>query len=243
MIDAARIALVTGANKGIGLETARQLAEAGMTVLLGARDIDRGKRAASELAGRGLAVEAIQIDLDDEATIVVAASQIAESYGRLDVLVNNAGIADDTDGPPSTASVSAVRRIILTNFVGTLAVTQAMLPLLHRSKAGRIVNLSSPVGSLAINNDPSSPFHQYRLIGYAASKAAVNMLTSQLNAELQDTAIVVNSVIPGHVKTDLTHHQGNMTPEEGARMPVKYAMLRDEAVSGRFDSPEGMFPW
>jgi NAD(P)-dependent dehydrogenase (short-subunit alcohol dehydrogenase family) len=130
-----------------------------------------------------------------------------------------------------------------TNFIGTLAVTQAMLPLLRKSHAGRIVNLATTLGSLAINGDPSSPYYSARLIGYNASKAALNMLTVQLAAELQGTSIVVNSVAPGYVKTDLTGYAGFMTAEEGARLPVKYALLNGDAVSGRFVEPAGETPW
>lgn len=126
-----------------------------------------------------------------------------------------------------------------TNFVGTLAVTQAMLSLLRLSPAARIVNLSSSLGSLAVNGDPTSPYYAARLIGYNASKAAVNMLTVQLAAELGDTSIVVNSVSPGYVKTDLTGHNGYMTPEEGAKLPVEYALLGADAVSGQFVEPGG----
>jgi len=196
MRDTKRVALVTGANKGIGLEIARQLAEADVKVLMGARDRARGQEAATELSEAGLAVEALKIDLNDEQTIAAAAEEIAARYGRLDILVNNAGIVDAADGPPSAARTDAVRRLMETNFLGTLAVTQAMLPLLRHSPAGRIVNLSTTLGSLAINGDPTSPYYEARLIGYNASKAALNMLTVQLAAELKDTSIVVNSVAP-----------------------------------------------
>lgn len=238
-----RIALVTGANKGVGREIARQLAEAGVTVIIGARDPERGMEAAAELTSRSLSAESIEIDLNDEATITAAAERIAADHGRLDILVNNAGIVDAADGPPTTAATTAARRIMETNFICTLAVTQAMLPLLRKSRAGRIVNLATTLGSLAINGDPSSPYYSARLIGYNASKAALNMLTVQLAAELADTPIVVNSVCPGYVKTDLTGQQGFMTPEEGARLPVTYALLGEDAVSGRFVEPDGDTPW
>ncbi|WP_342028570.1 SDR family oxidoreductase [Bauldia litoralis] len=237
------IALVTGANKGIGLEIARQLAGTDVTVIIGARDRDRGRKAADELLSIGLPVESVEIDLNDEVTIAAAAEHIAARHGRLDILVNNAGIVDGADGPPTTASTRAVRRVMETNFIGTLAVTQAMLPLLRKSPAGRIVNLATSLGSLAINSDPASPYYSARLIGYNASKAALNMLTVQLTAELRDTPIVVNSVSPGYVKTDLTGHTGFMTPDEGARLPVAYALLGEDAVSGRFVEPDGETPW
>ena len=134
---------------------------------------------------------------------------------------------------PSKASLDAVRRVMNINFLGALAVTQAMLPLLRKAPAGRIVNVSSSLGSLTLNGDPSSTYYSSRYIGYNASKAALNMLTVQLREELRGTAIAVNSVSPGFVKTDLTGY-GDMTPEEGARLPVKYALLGDDAVSGRF---------
>lgn len=238
-----RIAFVTGANKGIGLEIARQLADAGVTVIIGARDPERGQAAAQDLVARGLKAEAVHIDVTDGDSIAAAAETIRNRHGRLDILVNNAGIVDAQDGPPSSGSPEAARRIMETNFIGTLAVTQAMLPLLRRSPAGRIVNLSSSLGSLAVNGDPTSPYYSARLIGYNASKAALNMLTVQLAAELRDTAIVVNSVSPGYVKTDLTGHTGFMTAEEGARLPVKYALLGEDAVSGRFVEPDGETPW
>lgn len=239
-----RIALVTGANKGIGLEIARQLAQAGNQVIIGARDADRAKAAVADLNAQGLAAQTLHIDLNDHAGIAAAAQPIQAQYGRLDILVNNAGVVDAADGPPSVSSAEAVRRIMDTNFVGTLAVTQAMLPLLRKSPAGRIVNLSSSLGSLTVNGDPASPYYDARLIGYNASKAAVNMLTVQLAQELRDTAIVVNAVSPGYVKTDLTGHAGFMTPEQGARLPVQYALLpQGEAVSGRFVEPGGVTPW
>ncbi len=238
-----RIALVTGANKGIGLEIARQLAETGIFVLIGARDTTRGRVAVADLASQGLKAEAVHIDLNDHQTIKDAAETIRSRHGRLDILVNNAGIVHAEDGPPTVASADAARQIMETNFIGTLAVTQAMLPLLRLAPAARIVNLSSSLGSLSVNGDPTSPYYSARLIGYNASKAALNMLTVQLAQELLGTPIVINSVSPGYVKTDLTGHTGFMTPEEGARLPVKYALLGENAISGRFIEASGETPW
>lgn len=243
MQENTRIALVTGANKGIGLEIARQLAQNGIFVIIGARDPERARAAVGDLASQGLAARFVEIDVTDAASIAAAAETIRAEHGQLDILVNNAGIVDAADGPPSGASSEAVRRLLDTNFIGALTVTRAMLPLLRRSPAARIVNLSSSLGSLSVNGDPSSPYYSARLIGYNASKAALNMLTVQLAAELRDTAIVVNSVSPGYVRTDLTGHTGFMSAEEGASLPVRYALLGEDAVSGRFVEPGGETPW
>lgn len=235
-----RIALVTGANKGIGLEIVRQLAEAGAHVIIGARDAERGRAAAADLTGEGLSAEVLALDLLDPASIVAAARQIGETYGKLDILVNNAGIFDPADGPPGKASLDAVRRVMETNFLGTLAVTQSMLPLLRSAGIARIVNLASSLGSLTLNGDPQSPYYSAQFIGYNASKAALNMLTVQLHEELRGSGIAVNSVSPGFVKTDLTGY-GTMTPQEGARLPVGFAL--EELGSGRFVEPGGTTPW
>ncbi|WP_437611856.1 SDR family NAD(P)-dependent oxidoreductase [Erwinia sp. V71] len=204
-----------GANRGIGLEIARQLAQAGVHVIIGARDPDRGRAAVAELSSAGLRAQFVPFDLKDHGIIAAAARTIQAEHGRLDILVNNAGILDAADGPPTTGS----------------------------PEAARIVNLSSFLDSLTLNGDPTSPFYSARLIGYNASKAALNMLTVQLAEELRGTPIVINSVSPGYVKTDLTGHTGFMTPEEGAKLPVEYALLGEGAVSGRFVEPSGQTPW
>jgi len=240
MTETKRIALVTGGNKGIGLEIARQLAQAGVHVLIGARDEARARTAIEDLASDGLAAGFVHLDLDDRSSADAASEKIAAEHDRLDILVNNAGIFDFADGVPGKANLDAVRKVMSTNFIGTLAVTQAFLPLLRKAPAARIVNLSSSLGSLALNGDPSSPYYANQFIGYNASKAALNMLTIQLHEELRGTSIAVNSVSPGFVKTDLTGY-GTMTPEEGARLPVRFA-LGDEG-SGRFVEPDGETPW
>jgi NAD(P)-dependent dehydrogenase (short-subunit alcohol dehydrogenase family) len=244
MQDSKRIALITGANKGIGLEIARQLAQAGVFVIVGARDAGRGEAAISELASQGLEAAFVAIDVNDDASIAAAAETVGAQYGKLDILVNNAGIFDMRNAPPTKASLEAVRSDMNTNFFGALAVTQAMVPLLRKATTGRIINLSSSLGSLSVNSDPSSPFFSQRFIGYNASKAALNMMTIQLAEELRDTGITVNSVSPGYVKTDLTGHNGFMTAEEGARTPVHFALLDDGLVTGRFFEPGGAeTPW
>jgi NAD(P)-dependent dehydrogenase (short-subunit alcohol dehydrogenase family) len=236
----ARIALVTGGNKGIGLQIARQLAQEGLHVLISARDVFKANGAMADLAKDGLTAESLILDLLDHASIANAAAQIEARHGRLDVLINNAGIFDFADGTPSKASLSAVRQVMEVNFFGTLAVTQAMLPLLRKAPEGRIVNLSSSLGSLTLNGDATSSYYASQFIGYNASKAALNMLTVQLHEELKETAIKVNSVSPGFAKTDLTGY-GTMTPVEGARLPVQYALGGDD--SGCFVEPDGVTPW
>jgi NAD(P)-dependent dehydrogenase (short-subunit alcohol dehydrogenase family) len=235
-----RVALVTGANKGIGFEITRQLAQAGVRVILGARHAQRAKIAASTLKSQGLNVSTLALDITSQASISSAAAAINSEHARLDILVNNAGVFESVDGPPSTASLGAVRRVMETNFIGTLAVTQAMLPLLRAAPAARIVNVSSSLGSLTLNGDPTSTYYSAQFIGYNASKAALNMLTVQLHEELKGTGIVVNSVSPGFVKTDLTGY-GTMTPEEGAKLPVQFALDGDE--SGLFVEPGSKTPW
>ncbi len=235
-----RIALVSGANKGIGFEIARQLAQAGVWVIVGARDAERGRAAVQALDDQGLVVSSIALDLNDPKSISAAAAYIQAEHGKLDILVNNAGVFESVDGPPSKASLDAVRRVLNTNFIGTLAVTQAMLPFLRKAPSARIVNVSSSLGSLTLNGDPTSSYYSAQFIGYNASKAALNMLTVQLHEELKDTNIVVNSVSPGFVKTDLTGY-GTMTPEEGAKLPVQYALEGKE--SGLFVEPGQLTPW
>jgi NAD(P)-dependent dehydrogenase (short-subunit alcohol dehydrogenase family) len=193
-----RIALVTGANKGIGFEIARQLGRRGMTIYVAARDRGRGSAAAGKLQGEGLAARFIELDVLREETIRQAAATIEAAHSRLDVLVNNAGIAEREDGLPSQANLDAVRRSLNTNFVGPAAVAQAMLPLHRQSSAGRIVNVSSELGSLTLNGDREWEHAWAKFLGYSASKAALNMLTVQLAFELRDTPIKVNSAGPGY---------------------------------------------
>jgi NAD(P)-dependent dehydrogenase (short-subunit alcohol dehydrogenase family) len=238
-----RIALVTGANKGIGLEIARQIGRAGYRVLLGARDVTLGEATAVVLKAEGHDARFIHVDLSRPTTLQAAAATIEADYGRLDVLVNNAGIADGADGPPSKTSIDAVRRIFDTNFFGTLTVTQAMLPLLRKSAAGRIVNVSSGLGSLTQNGDPAWEFAQVKLLGYCSSKAALNMMTVQLAAELNGTGIKVNSADPGFTATDLNSHRGYQTIPEGAAAAVRLALLPDDGPTGGFFSASRQEPW
>lgn len=238
-----KIALVTGASKGIGRAIAAQLAKTGMTVLLGARNAAAGEEAAAQLRKENLEVHFLHLDLVQPTTIEAAAASIASRFQQLDVLVNNAAIVDPADGPPGTANLNSVKRILDTNFHGTLAVTQAMLPLLRKAEQARIVNLSSGLGSLQMNSDPNWGFANFKLIGYCTSKAALNMLTVQLAYELRDTGIKVNAVSPGFVDTDMNQHQGTLTVDEGAAEPVRLALLPAEGPTGGFFGDGGRYPW
>jgi NAD(P)-dependent dehydrogenase (short-subunit alcohol dehydrogenase family) len=230
------IALVTGANKGIGFEVARRLGKAGLIVLLGARNPGLGQAATATLKAEALDARYIEINVVRPATIEMAASQVAAEFERLDVLVNNAGINDPSDGPPS-------RRVMETNFLGALAVTQAMLPLLRKSSAARIVNVSSGLGSLTWNADPDWEFAPVKLTGYNASKAAMNMLTVQLAYELRGTTIKVNASNPGYTATDLNGHQGHQTVMQGAAETVRLALLPADGPTGGFFETSGPDPW
>lgn len=238
-----RVALVTGANKGIGLEIARQLGRQHITVLLGARDGGRGDAAAAALRDEGIDAQALVLDVTDAASIGQAGAAIAAQYGRLDILVNNAGINVPGDGPPGAVPTGIARQVFETNFFGPLAVTQALLPLLKAAPAGRIVNMSSTLGSLAGNADPSSPYYGARLIAYNASKAALNMLTVQLAAELRETSVVATAVSPGYVRTDLTGNTGFLSAEQAAVTPVRVALQEDGALQGKFVDADGPVAW
>lgn len=240
----AKLALVTGANKGIGFEVSRQLARAGFTVLLGARDTERGEEAARKLREEGLSVRFVPADLNSAVESGSAlARQIDGEFGHLDVLVNNAGVWDREDGPASAVGIETLRRTFETNFFGTVAFTQPLLPLLRAAESARIVNLSSALGSLAVNADPKSPFYVIKMLAYNASKAALNMFTINLAYDLRDTRIKVNSVSPGFVATDMTHQRGTQTVEEGATEIVRLAQDTGAGPTGGFMNKDGELPW
>lgn len=239
-----KIALVTGGNKGIGREISRNLSEAGCTVLVGARNRERGQEAVRQLEQSGLSdVHFIEIDVTRQETVTACAQAIEERYGRLDTLINNAGINLPGDGLPGSADLNAVQKVFDTNFFGALRVAQAMLPLLRKSPAGRIVNISSGLGSITFNSDPSWPGYNTKFIGYNASKAALNMLTVHLAYELRDTNIKVNSANPGYTKTDLNNNQGTQPVEIGAIEATRLALLDNNGPTGGSSSKDGPDPW
>ncbi|MFN6564056.1 MAG: SDR family oxidoreductase [Nostoc sp. ChiSLP01] len=239
-----KIALITGANKGIGYEIARQLGSRGATVLVGARDIGRGEDAANKLRLNDIDAKAVQLDVVDQKTIDSAAQQIEKEFGKLDILVNNAGIVSDGDRlPPSQVDIQTLRHTYETNVFGVFAVTKALLPLLEKSTAGRIVNMSSGLGSLTQNSDPKYEFADFKLVAYNSSKTAVNALTVLFAAELKDTPIKVNAADPGYTATDINQNQGHRTIEQGAIAAVRLATLADDGSTGGFFDENGVVPW
>lgn len=237
-----KIALVTGANKGIGKEIARQLGTRGMLILVGARDKNRGDEAVSELKLQKIDAKTIQLDVADEASILEAVRSIESEFGRLDVLVNNAGIALD-GGLGSDTDLETMRRTYETNVFGVFAVTKAMLPLLKKSDSGRIVNMSSGLGSLSQNSDPDWAFAMAKPIAYNSSKAALNMITVILADELKNTAIKINAADPGFTATDMNNHQGTRSVEQGATAAVRLATLPADGPTGGYFDEDGTIPW
>ena len=237
------IALITGANRGIGLETARQLGLKGMYVFLGSRDLGRGRAAAENLKAQGIAVEAVELDVTRSETIGVAVEIISRRFGRLDVLVNNAAVAlDDKTKKPSEQSLATWHEVFNVNFFGMVEVTQACLPLLHKSEAGRIVNLASGLASITLHADPKGGLPKMMAV-YSASKTAVTAWTVQLAAELKDTPIKVNACDPGWVKTDLGGPDAPTEVEDGAKTSVRLATLDANGPSGGFFKNEHTVPW
>ncbi len=244
-----RIALVTGATRGIGLETVRQLAEAGVHTLLAGRDPARAGAAAHALQADGLPVEAIVLDVTDAASIDAAARTIEDRHGRLDILVNNAGIAID-DGQKGTAgqSLETWRTTFDTNLFGLVATTQALLPLLRKSASGRIVNVSSLLGSIAQHQDPASFIYAMKGIpAYNVSKTAVNAWTVHLAHALEDSGIKVNTIHPGYVRTDMNkagdEQNGELEVADGARTSVRLALIDDDGPTGGYFYGDEALPW
>jgi NAD(P)-dependent dehydrogenase (short-subunit alcohol dehydrogenase family) len=246
------VALVTGANQGIGLQIAKDLLTQGFTVLVGSRNLERGEAAAREV---GPDARALQLDVTDQASITAAAERIRKELGRLDVLVNNAAISNTRKQPgesveeyckstrPSVVSLDEMRAVFETNVFGVVAVTQAMLPLLREAPAARIVNVSSGVGSLTRNSDPAFPYRSIFGPVYPASKTALNAVTLAMAIELEPAGIKVNAACPGFTKTNLNNYAGTGTVEQGAREPVRLALLGPDGPTGTFSNTAGVIPW
>ncbi len=247
-----RIALVTGANQGVGFQVAKELAASGLTVLLGSRNFERGETAAREIGSGAIA---LQLDVTDRVSITTAAERIRGEFGRLDLLINNAAISNTRKGSlslheyaritrPSNVSLDEVRAVWETNVFGVLAVYQAMLPLLRQSPDARIVNVSSGVGSLTANADPAYPYHPMFGPVYPASKTGLNAIALAMMIELETTAIKVNLVSPGFTKTNLNGYEGTQSLEDGSREVVRVAMLGPDGPTNTFTRWENVtIPW
>lgn len=241
--------LITGANKSIGFETARQLLQQGYYVYLGCRDIYKGQEAVNQLLSEGLNnVEPIAIDVDNQESIEHARQTLGEKVEILDVLINNAGILGGMEQSPLTADIKVLKQIFDTNFFGVIAVTQAFIDLMKAAPAPRIVNVTSGLGSLTLHSDPSWKYYEVKAAGYVTSKAALNGYTIILAHNLRDTAFKVNAVDPGYTATDFNHHSGPGTVQDAAARVVKAAVLGEDGLTGQFfsddNSPEtGISPW
>jgi NAD(P)-dependent dehydrogenase (short-subunit alcohol dehydrogenase family) len=241
-----KVALITGGNKGIGLETGRQLGKLGITILVASRDLTRGEVAAAELKGEGIDARAVKLDVVSGADVTAAVAWVEKEYGHLDILVNNAGVLLDTErskNRTSTTSHQILRDTFETNLFAVVAVTQAFLPLLRKSAAGRIVNLSSVLGSLTYHATPGSPVYDAKSFAYDTSKAALNSFTIHLAHELKATKIKVNSAHPGWVKTEMGGEGAMMELTDGAKTSVELATLPDDGPSGGYFHMGVILPW
>jgi NAD(P)-dependent dehydrogenase (short-subunit alcohol dehydrogenase family) len=236
------IALITGANKGIGKEIARGLGRKGFTVLIGARDPKKGDAVIQEFKTEDIQAFAVPLEVTSESSISAAAQWVESKFGRLDVLVNNAGIVTD-QGKPSEADLALVRKAYDTNVFAPMRLIQVFLPLLRKSEAARIVNVSSGLGSLTDASDPNSAHDAVNVLGYCTSKTALNAVTVHFAKELRGTPIKVNSACPGYCATDLNGHSGPRTPEQGAIAPIRLATLPADGPSGRFFDEDGPIDW
>lgn len=239
---AGKVALVTGGARGIGFEIARSLGGKGAIVLIGARDPVAGEDAAARLRGEGMDAHVLPLDVTDRTSIDAAAARIAERWGRLDILVNNAAVSLERDVPPSAADLDLMRQTYEANVFGLVAVTQAMLPLLRAAPAGRIVNMSTGLASLKLSSGRGAPFSFSRLLAYNTSKTAVNGITVQFANELLDTPIKVNAANPGLCATDLSNGKGR-PPAEGAAVAVRLALIGEDGPTGGLYGDDGQVPW
>ncbi len=238
------IALVTGANKGIGYEIAAGLGARGWKVGVGARDAARREAAVEKLRANGVDAFGVPLDVTDDASVAAAARLIEEEQGGLDVLVNNAGVTGGMPQNPTEISIDQMRVAVETNVFGVVRVTNAMLPLLRRSSSPRIVNMSSSVGSLARQTSTDDPLAVGPIsVAYSPTKSYLNAVTIQYAKELRDTNILINLGCPGFVATDLNGFRGVRTPEEGARIAISLATLPDDGPTGGYFEDAGVIPW
>ena len=241
-----RVALITGANRGIGLQTAKDLGSDGVILLLGARDVAKGEAAAAGMRQKGFEAEAVHLDVTHPGTHGKVYDFIDQNFGRLDILINNAGVfLESFSSPvqPSALSLEVLRKTFETNFFGTVALTKKLLPLIRRSQAGRIVNVSSIMGSLALHADRLSPVYHSSVFAYNTSKAALNSFTLHLAYELRDTSIKVNSAHPGWVKTEMGGENADLEVSEGGKTSAWLARLSEDGPTGGYFHAGQPLPW
>jgi NAD(P)-dependent dehydrogenase (short-subunit alcohol dehydrogenase family) len=238
-----KTALVTGANKGIGRAIAQQLASEGYTVWLGSRDAGRGQQAVDELRAAGHDVKLLVLDVTSDQSVAAAAQALARETDRLDVLVNNAGALTSMTTPPSQDGTDLVKSVYEVNVFGPIRVTQALLPLLKKAPAARVVMLSSSLGSMTVALDRASGFYEVNQLGYNSSKAALNSVTVAFAKELEPLGIKVNATCPGYVSTDMNGHTGTRTVEQGAATAVRLATLGADGPTAGFFNDDGAIPW
>jgi NAD(P)-dependent dehydrogenase (short-subunit alcohol dehydrogenase family) len=243
-----KVAFITGANRGLGFETARELGEKGIKVILGSRDKAKGEAAAKKLKAKGIEAYSFTFDVNQIADHKKIYEYIEKTFGKLDILVNNAGVWLDSssgDGTNHTSSTSQeiLRKTFDINFFNLVALTQTLLPLIHKSPAGRIVNLSSILGSLTLHSDVKSPIYEFKAFAYNSSKAALNAFTIHLAHELKNSKIKVNSAHPGWVKTDMGGSNAPMEVSEGGKTSAKLALLSESGPTGGFYHLEESLPW
>ncbi len=238
-----KIALISGANKGLGFETARQLAQQNIFVLMGARDPRKGEAAAQTLKAAGLSVEFLPLDVNQEASILEAKQQVETRFGRLDILINNAGIMPELGMPVAEVPPGMVRQTYETNVFGPVAMIHHFLPLLKAAPEARVVNVSSGLGSLQQNTDPDYEYYPFKLLAYNSSKAALNAATIIFAHELKDTQVKINSADPGYCATDLNGKTGPRSPQQGVQVFVRLATLPEDGPTGGFFDEKGQVPW
>ncbi len=237
-------ALVTGANKSIGFETAKQLAQLGYFVYIGSRDKTKGLKAIEDLKAMGLTnVDCIQLDVTDINSIKAARQELESKIKKLDVLINNAGISGGFPQPATKVSIDTMRLVFETNFFGTVQVTQEFIELLKKSDQPRIVNVTTELSSITNHSNPNWKYAEFKPAAYGPSKTALNAYTVMLAVELQDTNFKVNCVCPGFTATDFNNHRGYKKVEDAATVIVKYATLDKDGVTGKFFSDEGETGW
>lgn len=241
--------LITGANRSIGLEITKQLSKKGVLVYLGTRDLEKGNKVVKQLNEDGYQnIKAIQIDVTNQASILAAKAIVENEQGKLDILINNAGISGEFPQKASDTDIEAIQNVFDTNFFGVISVTQAFLELLKKSESPRISNITSGLGSLTLHSDPAWKYYNFKSAAYGTSKAALNAYTINLAYELKDLSFKVNAIDPGYTATDFNHHSGPGTIESAASFIIKHTLTGDSAPTGQFYSNDiedetGISPW